>query len=242
MELLLLLLCAVGGYLLGAISFARIVTRIVAPGRKLESVVLDVPGGDVMASNAVSATAVRLQLGPKYGCLTSLLDMLKIVTPMLALKLAYPGQPYYLVAAGMGTIGHVWPIYFGFRGGRGQSPILAGLFVLDPLGTVVTAVAAPLLGRFVFRELLVINSGGFLLMIPWVWWRGHGLPALIYVVAMNVVFWVARTAELRQYVRLRREGKLRNLEDALAMMDMGRGMGRLGQWLGLSKPRRPLDS
>ena len=91
------------------------------------------------------------------------------------------------------------------------------------------------------RELLVINSGGFLLMIPWVWWRGHGLPAVIYVVAMNVVFWIARTSELRQYFRLRREGKLRNLEDAIAMMDMGRGMGRIGKWLGLNKSRKPLE-
>lgn len=221
-------LTAVVGYLVGSISFARLVARLAA-GVTLQPVEMDVPGSaERFGSDAVSATTVRLQVGPRYGCLTSLLDMLKVAGPMLALRALLPG-PYYLVYAAAATLGHIWPVYHCFAGGRGQSPILAGLLVLDPLGTVVTLAAALLLGRFVFRELLVINSGGFALMLPWLWLRTGDPWQVGYAATMNVLFWVARRAELRQYFHLRRQGKLRTVEEAIQMMDMGRGMGGLNR-------------
>jgi glycerol-3-phosphate acyltransferase PlsY len=226
MNLLIGIVAAAAGYLVGSISFARLIAAWAA-GRTLAPVELHVPGSEErFRSDAVSATTVRLQVGPRYGCLTSVLDMLKAVGPMLALRYWLPGTPIYLVYAAAATLGHIWPLYHGFRGGRGQSPILASLFVLDPIGVAVTQVAALLLGRFVLRELLVINSGGFALMLPWIWLRTGDPWQTGFVAAMNGVFWLARRAELRQYFGLRRQGRLRTVEEAIEMMDMGRGMGR----------------
>jgi len=70
-------------------------------------------------SIAVSATMINTQLGPRYGCLTRLLDMAKIGLPTLFLKVEYFNSPYYLIFAAFCTLGHIWPIYYGFRGGRG---------------------------------------------------------------------------------------------------------------------------
>lgn len=222
---IVLVAAALGGYLIGSISFARLVTRLVAR-RELQPVRLDVPGSDAkFESDAVSATTVRLQVGPRYGCLTSLLDMFKVVGPMLVLRHLLPDMPAYLVYAATATAGHIWPLYHGWRGGRGQSPILAAFLVLDPLATLLAQVAALLLGRFVLRELLVINSGGFALMIPWLWWRTADPWVVGFAIVVNVVFWLARRAELRQYFALRRAGRLRTVEEAIQMMDMGRGMG-----------------
>jgi len=48
--------------------------------------------------------------------------------------LLYPAQPYFLIAALAGFIGHCWPIFYRLKGGRGISPFYGGLFGFDPLG------------------------------------------------------------------------------------------------------------
>ncbi len=97
-------------------------------------------------SSAISATSVRHQLGTRYGCLTAILDILKGLLPTLAFRLWQPDAPYYLITAAMTTLGHNYPLYHGFKGGRGLSTIMGGLFVLDWAGVLLTNIAGTLLG------------------------------------------------------------------------------------------------
>ncbi len=84
-------LVALLGYLIGSISFARIVVRLFSSDRSIQKIQLNVPGTQTAyQSDAVSASAVNTQLGPRYGCLTSLLDMAKVGLPTLILKLYFP--------------------------------------------------------------------------------------------------------------------------------------------------------
>jgi glycerol-3-phosphate acyltransferase PlsY len=228
------LAAAVGGYLLGSISFARLMLRWVGPGRPVERVVLDLPSGAQITSEAVSATTVRLQLGPKYGCLTSLLDMFKAALPALVLRLAWPAQPYFLIVAATVTAGHVWPLYHGFQGGRGQSPIIGGMLVIDGLGLLVTNLAGALLGRFVFNSYLIVTGGYLVLIMPWLWFRTYDWAYLGYGVAINLINWTSRVPELRQYYRLKRAGQAPNIRQMAQVMQMGRGMGRWVRWIGLT--------
>jgi glycerol-3-phosphate acyltransferase PlsY len=235
------LAAAVGGYLLGSISFARLMIRRVAPGRPVERVVLDLPSGVQIVSNVVSATTVRLQLGPKYGCLTSLLDMLKAALPTLALRLAYPEQPYFLIVAATVTAGHVWPLYHGFKGGRGQSPIIGGMLVIDWLGLLVTNLLGTLLGRFVLHSYLILTSGYLVLIIPWLWLRTHAAAYLGYAVAINLINWTSRIPELRQFYRLKRAGQAPDLQQMAQAMQMGRGMGSWVRHLGITPTQEDDD-
>ena len=69
------------GYLFGSFSFAKIIGRIVAPGKDISKVRYQVPGRDVsIEMNVASATSARYHLGARYGCLISLLDMAKVGT------------------------------------------------------------------------------------------------------------------------------------------------------------------
>ena len=105
------LLAAFIGYLSGSISYAVLVTRLAAPGGQLSKISVTVPNSDLqIESDTISATTVRLQLGARYGCLVSILDMLKAAVPAFIFKLVYPEMPYYLIAAGMATVGHLWPV------------------------------------------------------------------------------------------------------------------------------------
>ena len=226
MNVLIALLAIITGYLIGSISFARLVTRLFAPQQDITRIALEVPGSNAtFESGAISATSVRLHLGPKYGCLTGALDILKATVPALAFKLWQPDAPYYLLAAAMAPVGHIWPIYHRFKGGRGMSPIMGGMLVVDWLAVVVTNVLG-LLSDLAIKSTLVSSGVWLILMIPWLWLRRHDWPELVYAAAMCALFWLSMMPEWRELARLQREGVLENLQHAgevrvLSRLDRG---------------------
>jgi glycerol-3-phosphate acyltransferase PlsY len=215
------LLALAVGYLAGSISFARVIAAIVAPGRGLEQTVLAVPDSEVrLESNAVSATTARLHLGTRYGCLAGLLDMAKAGLPALAFKLWLPETPTYLLAAGAATVGHIWPVYHRFRGGRGLSPVVGGMLVMDWVGTLLTSLATlPLFAAM--KNRLGMAGVGMALMIPWTIIVRRDPSRVAYVVAMNLVFWAAMIPDLRELRRLKRAGTLDEFEQAQRLWLIG---------------------
>jgi glycerol-3-phosphate acyltransferase PlsY len=231
------LFAAAVGYLAGSFSSARAVTRIFAPGHVLEGIKIKVPGGRaVFRSSVISGTTVRLHLGARYGCLTSSLDILKAALPAIAFRVWRPDAPYYLIAAALATIGHNWPVYHRFKGGRGMSPILGGMLVVDWPGVVVTQLIGAATG-LVIKNLLIMIGTGTALMIPWVWFRTRSWPELVYVAAMNVVFWVAMIPEVKQHLRLKREGTAKEFSAAPHIRIVGRRGMEVIEMMSMSKLR-----
>ena len=147
--------------------------------------------------------------------------MLKAFVPTLAFKLAFPGEPYFLICAAAAPIGHDWPIYYRFRGGVGQSPILGGMLAIDWVGALVTNGAAMGLGFTVFKDGLFADAAGTPLIIPWLWWRTGGDPWYLgYALVVNVVYGIAYWPTVSQYLRLKRQGHLPTAEDGVAMFRM----------------------
>ncbi|MFN2227517.1 MAG: glycerol-3-phosphate acyltransferase [Anaerolineae bacterium] len=234
MNLPIALLAMVSGYLLGSISFARLVTRVFAPEQDISRIELEVPGSDArFESDAISATSVRLHLGARYGCLTSILDILKATVPALAFRLWQPEQPYYLLAAGLAAVGHIWPVYYRFRGGRGMSPIMGGMLVVDWPGVVVTNVLG-LLSDLAIKSTLVSSGVWLVLMIPWLWIRGYDWPELIYATAMCVLFWTSMIPEWREILRLRHEGQADEFQLAREVRVLTRRDGGTAQQISVS--------
>jgi glycerol-3-phosphate acyltransferase PlsY len=229
-------LAALIGYLLGSLSFARLVGRFVAPGDDVAETTFAAQEGErPFVFRSASATSILVRAGPRMGCLTSVLDMLKVTLPTLAFRRLYPGEPYFLVAAAAGVIGHNWPVYYRFRGGRGASPIFGGMWVIDALGGLVTSLAGMVLGIAICRDMMVSYVTGFVLLIPWLWWRTRDWTYVAYAVVVCVSFVVALLPELRQYVALKRAGRV-EMADIFRESGMGRGLGRMGHRLGLIKP------
>lgn len=79
----------------------------------------------------------------------------------------YPEASHFLIAVTAGMIGHVWPVYHGFQGGRGLSAVCGGMFAIDWIGVFATSPGGMLLGLFVLRDMLVAYVGGLWLLIPW---------------------------------------------------------------------------
>lgn len=234
MNLGIALLAIVIGYLSGSISFARLVTRLFAPEQDITKIEIEVPDSDErFESDAISATSVRLHLGPRYGCLTSILDILKAAIPALAFRLWQPEAPYYLFAAGMAAVGHNWPLYYRFKGGRGMSPIMGGMLVVDWLGVIITNLLG-LLSDLAIENTLVSSGVWLMLMIPWLLLRSHDWPELVYAVAMSVLFWASMIPEWRELLRLRREEVLDNLRQAKEVRVASRRDGGTAQQMSTS--------
>lgn len=230
------LMAGIVGYLLGAISFTRLVGRRVAPGAEVGG--LSLPTTDAsqqFQGSFVSATTLSVKVGKKAGMTAALLDMLKVFVPTLAFRLLFPEEPYFLIVAVAGVVGHCWPIYYGFKGGRGLSAIYGGMLAIDPVGAIVTAFLGLFLGMLL-REAYMTYVGGMFLIVPWLWFRTGDWRYVAYGVAINVIFLLASIPDIRQYFDYKRRGISLSYEEALQTNPMGQGLYKMGRRIGLLRP------
>jgi glycerol-3-phosphate acyltransferase PlsY len=231
---LLALLAAVVGYLSGSISFARLVSKMVAPQEDVTRTEIEVKGSEEkLIMSTVSATAVSMHIGPKFGFLTVVMDMLKITIPTLVFKRLDAEAPYFLIAATAGMVGHIWPLYHGFKGGRGLSAVYGGMFAIDWIGVFATSLGGMIFGLFIVGDFLVAYMAGMWFIVPWLWFRTHDVGHLTYAIAINILLALAMIPETKQYVKFRREGKGEDLSEVMQLTGMGRGMYKMAKRFGL---------
>jgi glycerol-3-phosphate acyltransferase PlsY len=227
------------GYLPGSISFARIISRMVDPNADLDHLVIPVEGTeDSIRMTAMGGVAAGMALGRKVGCTVGLLDMLKAFLPVLLVHLWLPDQPYFLITAIAAVIGHNWPVFYRFRGGRGISAVYGGLFAVDWLGAILVPNLGLLFGMAVLKDFAVAYLAGLWLMIPWFVVRGWGWAYVIYALILNVLFTVAMIPEIRQIIDLRRKlGRKGDLSSMMNTNPMGQMMLEWGEKLKLTRRR-----
>ena len=228
------ILAALVSYLIGSISFARLMTRWWTSGKDVTAHEIGVDGTEERYKVlSIGGNSVGSMLGAKAGMMVGILDILKIFLATLFFKLYFPDQPAYsLIAAVAGLIGHIWPIYYRFHGGSGFSAIMGGLLVIDWLAILVTPVAGLLLGMMVFRNMIVASLSWLWLLIPWLWWRFNGDPAYIaYAIIVNILFILAMIPEIKTAMKYKKEGKM--LEYGMGNLKsnpMGRGMLKIARF------------
>lgn len=231
------LLVAVLSYLFGSISFARLVSRLLDPSVELEDIHLPAADGSQgQRLKNVGATTASVRYGPKVGCTIGLLDILKGSIPVLILRLLYPDQYYYLIAAVFVVVGHNWPIYYRFKGGGGISPTYGGFFVVDFLGTVVSAFAGLIFGFFIVRDIMIAYMSGLWFFLLWLIIFKADWVYVLYGIVMNIIFMLATLPEARDYFRKKRAGEL-DMTAGMESFPMGRGMLKIMKRLG-TEPRR----
>jgi glycerol-3-phosphate acyltransferase PlsY len=156
------------GYLIGAISFARVVGSRRVPEADLSQTEFAVEGSEeTWVYTGVSATSVIDRAGAIWGVLVVVLDALKALVPTLATRLLWPDDPVYLFVAVAVIIGHVWPVWHRFQGGRGQSPMLGAMLVVDALAIPAAIVVAAIVGLVVFTSAHWARDGSPFGVAPW---------------------------------------------------------------------------
>jgi glycerol-3-phosphate acyltransferase PlsY len=136
-------LLVLGGYLIGSLSFAVIVSRVMG---------LDDPR--TYGSQNPGATNVLRSGNKKAALATLLFDALKGYFPVLLVKLYGPAfgldDSAIALVAISAFIGHLWPVFFAFKGGKGVATAAGILFGVEPwLGAAI--MGTWLLMAFVFR-------------------------------------------------------------------------------------------
>lgn len=230
MEIALVVVMVVAGYLVGSLSFTRIVIKLKERGKPVEDLEVPVPGSELKYKvSAYGATAASMRYGTKTGILVSVLDILKIFIPVLILRIFYPSLSYMFIFAAAGMVGHIWPVYFNFRGGRGISTYYGGLLAIDPIGALVTMSAGMILGFGIIRDYFIAYMSGLWFLILWVIFADGRLDYLIYAIAVNIIYVIAMLPDFRQYINIKKQVDV----DPKMVMDtnpMGRGMIKMSEW------------
>lgn len=118
------IICLIISYLIGSVSCAILVAKLA-----------HLPDPRTHGSKNPGATNVLRLSGKKYAALVLLGDMLKGVLPVLlarGLGLSLNSQAWVGIVA---ILGHIYPIYFRFEGGKGIATVVGALLALSmPLG------------------------------------------------------------------------------------------------------------
>ncbi len=104
------LVIGIAGYLFGSVPWAFIIGKI--------------NGIDIrkQGSGNVGATNVMRVLGRKWGILCFVLDFLKGLLPVLAVKILTEAPDALVITAGLSTVaGHIWSVFLKFKGGKGMA-------------------------------------------------------------------------------------------------------------------------
>lgn len=143
MTILYFILAAAGGYLLGSIPFGLVLTRAV--GIDLRSI----GSGNIGATNVLRSGRRDIALA------TLLLDAGKAAAALLVARALVGESPYWteigLVAGGAAFLGHCFPVWLKFKGGKGVATTLGTMLAVAPyvgLAACLTWLGVALIFRY----------------------------------------------------------------------------------------------
>lgn len=162
--------------------------------------------GNIGATNAVRV------LGAKWGIVVFLLDLLKAWLPV-RLAMAdgalggLPAPEAGLACVGLAaTLGHIFPVYLGFRGGKGVACALGVFAALMPVGGVFAGLVylqtLALTRVSAIGSLTAVNA-----LALHLWISGAPLPYRLLVLVMAALIWIRHRGNLREIARIAAERK-----------------------------------
>lgn len=168
----------VAAYLLGSTPFGVILARLFG-------------GTDVrkVGSGNIGATNVARVVGPLAGILTLILDAAKgAAAVLLAGRLSNDNATWLMIAALAALLGHCFPVWLKFKGGKGVATaagIFAALCPLACLAAVVLFVLVVIFWRFV--SLGSISAAAAMPLLIYFLWAPHHAPPLVVTIGTLAV-------------------------------------------------------
>lgn len=176
------ILLVAGGYLLGSISTAIIVCKL-----------MGLPDPRTEGSRNPGATNVARLGGKKAAALTLIGDMLKGLIPVLIAH-ALHASPTVLAATALAAfLGHLYPVFFGFQGGKGVATALGVIYGLYwPVGLFTTGIWLAMAAVFRYSSLAALTA---ILLTPLGFlWLKPDMPIIIAMLIITVIlYWRHRS-------------------------------------------------
>ncbi|MEW5924591.1 MAG: glycerol-3-phosphate 1-O-acyltransferase PlsY [Candidatus Zixiibacteriota bacterium] len=178
-----------GGYVLGSIPFALIITRLFGVKD-----IRTVGSGNIGATNAWRAA------GPAAGILVSVGDIGKgILAVLLALLMPESELGFAnleLIAGIAAVLGHVFPVFLGFRGGKGVNTALGVMIMILPIETLIALAGFILtvaISRFISLGSVLAAIFLFLAVLASYIFHFHPVPLLYLIMAGLVMILIVIT-------------------------------------------------
>lgn len=176
------ILAAIGGYLLGSIPFGLVLTRAAGLGD-----IRNVGSGNIGATNV-------LRTGRKDIALATLvLDAAKAAIALLIARWLAGDSPYKLdiglIAGGFAFIGHCYPVWLGFKGGKGVATFFGVLFAgMWPIGIVAGLTWLAFAAMFRFSSLAALAAAAVAPLLALIAGADWAEIAFCLVLAV-LIFW-----------------------------------------------------
>jgi glycerol-3-phosphate acyltransferase PlsY len=173
-------------YLLGSISSAVVIARV-----------MGLPDPRETGSKNPGATNILRYGGKTAAVLTLAGDILKGVIAVLVAR-ALTADAVIITLCGFAAfLGHLFPVFFGFRGGKGVATALGVWFALNPwvgLALLVTWVLMALLFRYSSLAALATSA------LLYVAWLSPGTPTLATMIVMSAILIFRHRTNIRNLI------------------------------------------
>ena len=162
-------------YLMGSIPFGYLLTKIF-----LKKDIRDIGSGNIGATNA-------LRTGNKLiGYSTLTLDVLKAVLPVIFIKFNYP--EYIFVSSLSVFIGHVFPLWLKFKGGKGVATYIGILFCINILFGLLF-ISTWLLLYFIFKYSSLSSLLAALIIPAYILFFLSGQNIIFFLIIFVLIFY-----------------------------------------------------
>ena len=177
-----LTLLIISAYLIGAIPTGVILTRL-AGGEDIRSA----------GSGNIGATNVYRVAGRKLGVITLVGDCLKGVIPLLIAQQGFSLPPSGIALVALAAfIGHCYPVYLGFKGGKGVATALGIFLVLSPLSVLCLLVVFVLiLWKWRYISLASISAAATVPLLV-LWFESSFALFVATLVIAAIIIWKHR--------------------------------------------------
>jgi glycerol-3-phosphate acyltransferase PlsY len=174
------------GYLLGSIPTAYIVARL----RK---------GIDIrnVGSGNMGGANVMREIGAREGVFVGLIDIAKGAGAILIAQALNVSELWVLGAGFAALVGHNFPVFAGFRGGRGSATIIGIFLVLAPKAILV-ALAVVAIPFFTTRKFMAALFIGFGLLPLFIWLLEGSLVLVRYALVIDLFMLVRNLPDIKQ--------------------------------------------
>lgn len=173
------------GYLLGSIPTAYIVSRV-RTGIDIRTI----------GSGNMGGANVMREIGTREGVFVGLFDIAKGAGAILIAQGLNVSELWIFGAGFAAVVGHSFPVFAGFRGGRGSATIIGIFLVLAPMATLVTlvVVAIPFFTSRKFGGAIII---GFGLLPLFIWLLEGSLSLVRYALVVDLFILIRALPDIR---------------------------------------------
>ena len=167
----------IAAYLLGSVSSAVITCRL-----------MGLPDPRSIGSKNPGATNVMRQAGKKAAIITLVGDMLKGLVPVLIAKALGVSLETQLLVAMAAFLGHLYPVFFGFKGGKGVATAIGVLLGLNWQVAMTTCIVWLIV--FAIKRISSLSALTTTALLPvYVWFLTRSPSFLLFsiVLALSII-------------------------------------------------------